>query len=311
MRFANLLNKFPPPKFLDVPFSGIVFSDTKIKTLVLDKKNHKLVSFSESEIPTGIIESGIVKNEQALTEVLTKEKSKLSSPFVRFVIPDEVSYTFSASVPVSAAKDISESVEFILEENVPLPLSDISFDFTPLGVVDFSATVIVTAVSSSSLASYLGVLRSASLSPLSCTNESQSMARSVIPENNKGNYAIICIHTNSVGIYITSGNIVEFSSTLAISPDDSESFASMVTLEFKKVLDYWKDKNTSSRDLIHCFICGRHEVAKKVEQEMQKNSTIKTSLANVWTNTFSLQEYIPDMSFEDSLRFGSAVGLFV
>jgi hypothetical protein len=44
---------------------------------------------------------------------------------------------------------------------------------------------------------------------------------------------------------------------------------------------------------------------------MKNNTEISTSLANVWVNAFSLQDYIPDMSFEDSLRFASAVGLFV
>lgn len=324
MRFKSLLNKFPPPEYLDVPFSGIVFSDTKLKFLELNRRTKKPTVFGEIDIEPGVLQSGVIKNESSLINALNKIKPSLKSNFVRYVVADEVSYTFTTNVPVFEGKDAGESVEFILEENVPLPLADTSFDFAVVKVREnkegesgnFSAKVVVTAVSTSVVESYNKVLRDVGLLPMLCINESQSIARAVVSEDKEGSSAIICIHANSVGFYITSGRLVEFSSTLAISPDDTNSFALLVTEEFNKVFDYWRSKNpeewdVASKQVFKCFVCGKSNIAKRVESAMKKNQEVSSSLANVWTNAFSLEKYIPDISFEDSLRFGSAVGLFV
>lgn len=325
MRFRNILNKFPAPEYLDVPFSALVFSDTKIKTLNLDKRTLKPISFSEVDIEPGIIQSGVIKNEDALVESLNKVKSSLNSEFVRFIFPDEASYVFTVNVPVVEGKDASESISFVLEENVPLPLDDITFDFEVVSVKEnrdsegkreLNAKAVVIAMSFAVLESYLKVLDKVSLTPLLCVNESHSMARAVVPDEKDGASTVICVHANSVGIYITSGRLVEFSSTLAISPDDSESFTSLVVAEFNKVLNYWKNNNPEEyknnvKGQLKCFVCGLSPVCKSVEKAMKSNTEISVSLANVWTNAFSLENYIPDISFEDSLRLGSAIGLFV
>lgn len=312
MHFKSFLSKFPPPEFLDVSFSGLVFSDNKIKVLTLDKSNFHPVFSKEVDLEPGIIEEGLVKNEESLIKSLSSIRAMVKSPFVRVALPDQISYVFSAKVPVQPDKDARESVAFILEENVPLPLADISFDFIPLGLEEkegtFSANVVVTAVSSAVESAYLKALEAAEFETLLCISESQSMARSVIPRmdrKSQENFALICVHNDSVGIYLTYKGVVKFSSILAISPEESESFASLVITEFKKISDYWKEGN------LKCILCGRHEICKKVLKAFEMTGGFSVSLANVWVNAFSLQNYIPEISFEDSLHFAGAVGLFL
>lgn len=321
MQFKKLLHKFPVPEFLNPHFSSMVFSDTKLKVLVLDKRNNHPLFFKEADLPAGIIESGTIQDTGALVQAISEIKSELKSDFVKFAVPDQISYIFSSSVPVYPGKDASEAVSFILEENVPLPLSDISFDFTPVRVKQTennpTAQMVVTAVSSTTIASYTACLKEAGFEPLLCINESQAIAASVIPRAQIGNSVIICVHSDNVGIYVTRGNLVEFSSILAISPNDSGSFASLVITEFKKVVSYWREKNpnrekSEEQDTeLDCYLCGRHDVCKPIINEMSKVPGVRASLANVWVNAFPLQDFIPDISFEDSLRFAGAVGLAI
>ena len=70
----------------------------------------------------GTIEAGIVKKAEELAKVLLEIKAKLKSPFVKFAVPDEISYVFTSKVPVVKNKDAREAVSFVLEENVPVGL---------------------------------------------------------------------------------------------------------------------------------------------------------------------------------------------
>ena len=316
MQLKKFLDIFPPPKFLDLPFTGLVFSDSNIRALSLNRSSLHPELFLEMPLSEGAIEAGIIKKEEEVVKVLQDLRPKLKGPFVKFAVPDEISYVFSASVPVFPGKDASESVSFILEENVPLPLSDISFDFTPIKIEragqGFKVKVVVTAAASSIIETYIKALRKAQIEPIFCVNESQSIARSIVPKNSSGNSAIIYIHRNVVGIYMTEGEIVEFSSITQIPPNSSpDLFASFVISEFKKSLDYWKGKVFKDKLKINCFLCGKHEECKLIIDRGSDISGISISFGNVWQNAFSLGNYIPEISFEDSLRFAGAVGLFV
>jgi len=302
---------------LDPDFTALVFSDANIRLLALDRANFHTENFLEISLAEGAIVSGVIKKEGEIVKVLEGLKEKVKSPFVKFAVPDEISYVFTASVSVSAGQTAEEPVSFILEENVPLLLSDISFDFTPLNIEKsengFKSKMLVTAVSSSIIESYTKVLKEAGFVPIYCVNESQAIARSIVPSTANENAAIVYVHRNIVGIYITEGQIVEFSSTIQIPPNSSPKlFTSFVTAELKKSLDYWREKAGKDKArIINCYLCGKYEECKLVIEDAGKLGEVAVRFGNVWQNTFSLADYIPEISFEDSLRFAGAVGLFL
>lgn len=313
----KFLEHFPPPKYLDPPYTAVVFSDNAIRMLVLDKKNNHPVFFSETPLPAGIIEMGKIKNEEALSNILVEKRVELKTPFVKFSIPDETSYIFTAKVPVTEG-NAKESVGFILEENVPLPLPDISFDFGVQKIdqveAGFTADVAVIAVSTTLISSYVNCLEKAGLEPISCVNESEATAYAVVPRDSDMVSAIVHVHRESVGIYIVSNRFVEFSGITPLSPSDSiELRAESVKQEFLKAVEYWSGrvkKGESAVDFLPCYLCGEYEIMKRLS-EFLAGPNVRVSLANVWVNLFSLNEFIPPISFEESLRVASGVGLFL
>ncbi len=315
----KFLKNFPPPQYIDVPYTGIVFSDNSVRVLVLDKKNKHPVFFSEIPLEHGIIEMGKIKNQDALSKILSEKRAELKSPFVRFSIPDETSYVFTTKVPVVAGKDAKEAVSFILEENVPLPLSDISFDFVAQEIEKsqngYLVKVAVIAASTSLIETYVSSLRKAGLEALLCINESQATAYSVVPKGRAAVYAIIHVHKESAGIYITSGQYIEFSGVVPVPPTESlQDRLNSIKSEVLKAVAYWSERSQGTKDessIIHCYLCGEYEILESLLREIYEIPNIRPSLANVWLNAFSIEEFLPEIPFEESLRFASAVGLFL
>lgn len=314
----KFLQNFPPPKYIDVPYAGIVFSDNSIRMLVLEKDSKHPVFSSEIKLELGVIEMGKVKNEEALSKILSEKRSELHSPFVRFSIPDETSYIFTAKVPVVLGKDAKESVSFILEENVPLPLSDISFDFIAQGIEEsqegYFANVIVVAASTSVLLPYVSSIRKAGLEPIMCMSESQATAYSVIPKDSKDISVIIHVHKKSAGIYVANGNVVEFSTVVPISLDEPMADGiKSIKSELTRALEYSSNKLKTIKNktgITKCYLCGEHEILKDLSIEVSQIEGLAPLLANVWSNIFSIDNYVPEIPFDSSLRMAGAVGLF-
>ena len=317
---TKFLQNFPPPKYLNVPCASVAFSDNSIRLLMLDKNSKHPTFFSEISLPPGIIETGKVKNEEALSKILKEARANLKTPFVKFCISDEVTYVFSVKIPVIPGKDAKEGVNSILEENVPLALSDIAFDFEIQKVeaseTGYFATVVVMACSTTTIVAYKNALEKADFEPLVCVNESQSSASALLSNNEPSVSIIAYIHKNSVGIYIASGHLVEFSSVISIpSSSTLEMTSELIGAELEKAIQYWLDKKqkiqkkVDENSPLSCYLCGEYELVESFAKQAFKIPNIKILSANVWRNVFSLDDFVPEIDFEDSLRFASVVGL--
>lgn len=315
----KFLKNFPPPKYLDAPYAGIAFSDSSIRILTLDKKNKHPIFFEETTLPLGIIEMGKIKNEEALIKILTDIRAGLKTPFVKFSMPDETSYVFTAKVPVTPSGDAKESVSFILEENVPLLLADTSFDFDIQKIDETSAgyfaQITVIASATSLVMPYVLALQKADFEPLACTSESEATVYAVMPKNPNVAGVAIHVHRQSVGLYIASGYRVEFSAVIPISVGDAtEIKVQAIKAELLKAVNYWLGKRSAvsgSDQLLPCYLCGRSEMLNDILLQINQIPKMKALIADVWSNAFSLDEFVPEMPFETSLRFASAVGLFL
>ena len=56
------------------------------------------------------------------------------------------------------------------------------------------------------------------------------------------------------------------------------------------------------------FLCGGDSNLLGLSEYLSHNIHIPVEHANVWTNLVSFDEYIPDITFHESLMYGSAIG---
>ena len=313
MSLSSLLKYFPPPKFIDPVKVGISFSDLSIKAVLFEKGSFgPAVKSLMIPLEQGIIKEGLILKPEELVKKLKEVKEKINSPFISFTIPDEVTYIFSSSVPISQGKDATESIAFSIEENVPISLSDTVFDFIPIGVkqIDsgYEGSFIVAACVRVEVEKIINSLERAGFDVVCGIPESQAVVNAVIPKNSEGFSCVVHIRDNRVGMYLVNKNVVTFATIRSLSPEDYEN---QVADEYEKFDEYYNKYGDSKGSTIkNVFVCGEFEYAKRAVSIISSKCqpSIKVVLANIWSNSLSLHESTPNLPYEKSLSFAGSVG---
>ncbi|MEK7669500.1 MAG: pilus assembly protein PilM [Patescibacteria group bacterium] len=315
MKFEFLFKYFPREKFLKPPHIGISFSDSNIKAISFDK-TLKEPSLKSIVVPIkkGAIVAGSIMDINEITKKLSLIKESLDSSFVFFTIPDELAYVFSASVLVANGGDMTESVAFIMEENVPLSLDDIVFDFVPTGVIQadskYNVSVVVAASPKKEMEKFIEAFYKSGFEPVGCIHESQAIANALVSNKTSGTLSIVHARGNRVGIYLVKNNLVHFSTLRSILDED---YKKQFLDEYEKFLEYCSRYDTSEKQPVKSiFVCGEFEYAKKiVEAIIDSTNLVHTKdvkLSNVWTNIFEIDKHLPSIPYEESLNLAGPIG---
>jgi len=207
---------FPTPKFLTVPSFGLDISDESIKfiELVKEKNNIRVSRYGEKKIPVGIIESGKIKDPKRMEEVLTSLGKEEGLKSVRVSLPEEQVYLFYLRLEKLGLENVREGIELSLEENIPIPAQDAIFDYELLSEDEQSLKLQVAAIPKNVIEEYLSVFKNSMISAKSFELEAQAIARCVIKKGDLETYMIVDFGKKRSGIFIVSGGIVIFTSTL-------------------------------------------------------------------------------------------------
>lgn len=313
MKFGFLSKYFPPEKYLKPPHIGISFSDANIKAIFFDKTHKKpLLKNIILPLEKGAIVSGSVVNENEVVSKLSVIRENFDLPFVFFTIPDELAYVFSTSISIASGGDMTESVAFIMEENVPLSLADIVFDFEPTKVVQTDAghdvSVVVAASAKKEIEKFVEVFYKSGFEPVGCVNESQAIANALISKRSGETLSIVHARENRVGIYLVKNNLVRFSTLRTILGED---YKKQFLDEYEKFLEYCIKYDTGDeRSIKSILVCGDFEYAKKVVEVIvgSDNHVKDVKLSNVWTNVFEIDKNLPAIPYEESLSFAGPIG---
>lgn len=312
MKLGWLSKYFPIPKYLRPPHIGISFSDTSIRAVFFDVRAG-LPSLKTCLVPLekGSISGGKIANMQEVVAKLSVVRKNFDFPFVFFAIPDEVAYVFSAEVPVLSEGDMTESVAFIMEENVPLPLSDIIFDFSPLKIVasdsENKALTVVAAAERREAEKFLEAFEKAGFEPLGCIHESEAIARAVAPKKYVPSSAVVHAREDKVGIHLVKKGVVYFSTIRNITGGD---YRTEFLDEYERFLEYCSKYDALSGGVVKsAFVCGEFEYAKVAAAALIDSKICQnTKLSNVWTNVFDIDNRFPEIPYEKSLSFAGAIG---
>ncbi len=314
MKFNKIFDSFPPPKFLSIPFAGISISDQAVRCIQFSKKGGKLSieKYAERPIPPGVVISGQVNNKDELVNILTNLRIDLKLDYVRVCISEEKAYLFTAKIPEVEQKEVVSAIESKIEENIPLEPSELLFDYQLFNHKEKNhVDVVVYALPISVVNMYVDILESSGLSPLSLEIESQVMAKSLLPASDSETVLIVNFQPEKVGLYVVKKRVVRFTSTVSLNKDSS-NYDGLLLQEIKKLYVYWHtlkeniDESESKIDKI--IICGE-SIDDNIISYLSGHLENKVELGNVWTNIFDLTTLIPEISFIDSLKYSSAIGL--
>ena len=314
MRSNNISNAFPPPEFLNIPFAGLSISDSAIRCIQFGRKNGRLYieKHIEKDIPSGVIVSGQINNKDALVSLLLALKKDLKLNYVKISLPEERAYLFTAKIPIVKRNEVISAIESKIEENVPVPPGELTFDYILTEHIQKGhLDVVVSTLPISVIDIYVEIASNAGLSLLSLEIESQAIATALLSHDNLDTVLIVNFYPNKVGLYVASLGVVHFTSTISTK---GESFKNpdFLLQEINKLYVYWhtlkENLDKPERKIRQIIICGEN-FEDTVVKYLSLNIQTPVVLGNVWTNTFDINSEVPEIPFSNSLRFAAAVGL--
>lgn len=322
MRHTSLFYRlFPPPKFLLMPHAGLEISDDALRCLEykFSKKGLEIARYDKTDLPPGVIENGEVKDRDRFLKMLGDFVHKNHLSYVKVSLPEEKVYLFQIDIPSRDAKEITQHVEFKLEENVPLSAADSVFYFDVLPAV-ISGNVLRASVSVAAekyVENMHGLLESFGLVPVAFEVAPKSIAKALVPKGSSETHLVVHVMNRKTGTYIVCGGVVCFSSTLAWGsrennadqkPDNLD--VDLVAKEVRRVYDYWTTRPDAKAAIDAVILVG--EDADVVEKNFKKAAVAGLPLireVDVWQNAFDINKYVPPISREESLEYAVAAGL--
>lgn len=305
--------------------------------------------FAERAIPRGIIESGEVKKPVDLRAVLNDLKKEYDLELVSVSLPEEKAYLFDLHLPKMKYSEIRGAIELALEEYVPLKAAEALFDYEIEQETDTAIHVSVSAIPRTLVDGYLEAFLGTGITPIAFEVEAQSIARSIIPMGDKSTYMVVDFGKTRTGLTIASNGFVQFTSTIptggrllteAIAKNLSISFDEAEKIKQEKGVSGFADNEELSLALVstisilrdavnkHCVYWQSHDDAGKKREPIQKiylcggdsnlagftdylatGLSVPIELAQVMVNVNSLDQYVPEINFNDSLRYATAIGL--
>ncbi len=299
---------FPPPKFLDISYSGLDISDDEIHCVEYSKTSRGLViyKFGMRKLQPGVVVSGFIKDEQALINSLSGLVQELKIHTVKASLPEERMYLFKTEVPNVSESQIRQNIESKLEENIPISPVDslFFFELIPNDKTKDKLYASVSVAPRDLVDSYLKVLRSAGLEVISFEIQPKSIARAILPFDNHDTQIIAYGMNNKYGIYVVSAGVVCFTSTIDVLGQSDN----ILQQELKKVYLYWNE-HEPDKEIKKIKLTGKDAVRISQGSKISPDPRVGVEVGNIWSNAFSNDNYIPPISFEESQGYVVSAGL--
>ncbi|HEX5036683.1 MAG TPA: pilus assembly protein PilM [bacterium] len=201
---------------------GIDVGSYSIKVAEIERtlKEFHLIGFFEQ--PIANVES--LGREVAVTQALSRlfEEYNLSPHMVYTGLPGQVSSHRVIDLPFADFKKVDQTIEFEMENYVPLPLEELLIDYEFLSSSKTGSSVLVSYVKAGDFVKFLNALTAADVDPRFVGSEPVEMANVMKlgvlqPE---GAYAVIDVGHEKTNVLIFVGPKLQFTRTIMVGGRD-------------------------------------------------------------------------------------------
>ncbi len=222
--FENIFKYFPTPEFLSMSHTGVDISPTAIRCIGLKQTTAglKLGVYGEQLLPTVLTDMTNLHRNTEVVAALKKLQRTYKLSFVEVSIPEEKSYLFTMDAPDGDSDAIRSHIEFHLEENVPISLSDALFEYyvinrnTKANTVHVAVSVVPLAVAED----YIDLFVACGMTPVSFLIENQALSKAIIDKKDKNSYLVMNLGFKKTVLSVVSDDVVQFTSTIQIGSED-------------------------------------------------------------------------------------------
>lgn len=210
--------------------AGLDISDLSIKLIQLKKSGNKIKikAMGRTELPAGLIEGGVIKNQEEVAKAIV---SLMSNPEVGKIDTNEVvvslpeAKTFLKLIEVEkTGGDFQESVLEEIEKNVPMEKNDMYYDWQLIKDLSKKQLILVGASPKKLIDDYASTLELAKLTVAAMEPEPISICRCLLAEENpkfrgenRDNYGVIDVGASNASLTVYSQGTVVFTASMPIS----------------------------------------------------------------------------------------------
>lgn len=229
--------KLPNFNLFKRSFISLVITPSQVKVVKVNTKSNKVTKFAQADVPPGIIVNYRVKDKDALVKIIKDlwSKNHISERYVGVVVPEFSTYPKTFVLPNLTDVEIDEALKWRLQEYLPTPLEEVTFDWKMIKRDKKEAHVLVVAILKDVLYGYIDSVGSAGLSPLVVETPSLSIHR-IIGEWQVGKL-IIYMSAQEAILIVTNGPEIIASSVVA-----SEDF-NVVVRTAQQMLTHYSSVN--------------------------------------------------------------------
>jgi len=346
-----LLKFFPVPKFLQPRAVGLDISDHSIKFLELLKTetSFKLSRVGEVAVPVGVVDGGELKNPEEFKKILIELRKKWHFDNVSISLPDDHAYTFHLMLPLMRKEEIAGSIELQIEEYVPLPATEVVFDFNLVepGASPNQIEVGVSAISRKIVEDYQAIFASAGFNLLAISTQGSGVAKTLTEKGRKEEIVIVDLGKNHTAIFWVKNGTMVHSATALVggeaitnnlqkvlkidfaeaekikmdkgllrSDENKMAFEAMVPVasaireEIERRVNFWLDQEKMSlADLEQIILVGGQALLPGLVEYLGSHFGRPVILGNPWLKIFSDKQKVTELSYNEAMRYCTAIGL--
>lgn len=347
MQLKRFFEFFPTPRFLKFSYVGIHIEPEVLHyvELLSNKSEFTLGKYGREQFQK---EDNILNNESLKATLRHIHDNGIS--YAKVSLPEEETYLFTTEVSGETEDEIRGEVEFHLEENVPISGSDALFNYFLIPGSGAKKKVVVSVVSREVVNRYTTLLADCGITAVSFLVESSALSRAVISKDDPSTTLIVYLSRDKTVLAIVSRNFVQFTSTTGfggatftsaiqkqfdITPEEARKIkyaqgllktgeageehsfplANVVAVlrdEIVRVSAYWQKLSPSSDGMIQKIIlCGKDSLMPGLVDYLSVSLRTPVALADVWINIPYYHKNVPPISFDDSITYGTALGLVI
>jgi type IV pilus assembly protein PilM len=355
MAFGSLQNflnvNFAPPKYLSLPTAGIDVSASGIKLAFLEDHTHglELAKFGEERLPAGAFTSADITDISAVIKGLMNITKTHGVTTANIALPESRTYLFETEVTGRSVSEWSIALEQKIDEFVPLPPSEVAFDFVPDRVKGDTAHVVGVGYAKRFIAQSLQAFDEAGIRVRSVESELFSIARALLPAGDPSTVLVIDIGKTTTKLLVVAGRLPRYATTLDIgghaltlavqkhfgvteeeakrvkadrglvaSEGNQEYLAAMLSTvsaireEIMRRLDYWQTRAVAAgmhEPVSRAIIVGGNATLKGLPEYLSAGLKVPVDLGDVFTNMAPRDHWLPPVDYMQSLAYATAIGL--
>lgn len=266
---------------------GLDISDLSLKLVQLNKQGDKIKiqAIGKTDLPSGLIEDGEIKNKDKVINEINKLISapgygKITSNEVIACLPE--TKTFIKLIEIAKTPNpLAEIIEGEIEKHVPMAIGEIYYDWQVIENKPDKQRVLIGAAPQDIVNQYIDLLDGAKLSTTALEIEPISLCRSLLAEENPKSKAqkgdtcgILDIGAKRTSMTIYSKNTILFTLSMPISGEKiTNNIAETLKIELKQAekakIICGLDKN-KAQGIIKNILSGMiEELIKKINEAIE------------------------------------------